>query len=68
MTDPVDKLANNAQRLAATEGLRWIPRKVSAKLAAMLVAIPGIRDVGLTTNGILLAEQPMRCSTRACGG
>ncbi len=26
-------------------------------LVAMLVAIPGIKDVGLTTNGLLLAEQ-----------
>ena len=27
------------------------------KLVAKLVAIPGVKDVGLTTNGILLAEQ-----------
>jgi GTP 3',8-cyclase len=32
-------------------------RKDIHKLARMLVAIPGIRDVGLTTNGILLADQ-----------
>ncbi len=32
-------------------------RKDLHKLVRMLVAIPGIRDVGLTTNGILLAEQ-----------
>jgi cyclic pyranopterin phosphate synthase len=32
-------------------------RKDLHKLARMLVAIPGIRDVGLTTNGILLADQ-----------
>lgn len=31
-------------------------RKDIHKLARLLVAIPGIRDVGLTTNGILLAE------------
>jgi cyclic pyranopterin phosphate synthase len=31
-------------------------RKDLHKLVRMLVAIPGIRDVGLTTNGILLAE------------
>ena len=31
-------------------------RKDIHKLARMLVAIPGIRDVGLTTNGILLAD------------
>jgi cyclic pyranopterin phosphate synthase len=31
-------------------------RKDLHKLARMLVAVPGIRDVGLTTNGILLAE------------
>src|SRR5207302_1334516 len=27
------------------------------RLVAMLCAVPGIRDVGLTTNGILLADQ-----------
>src|SRR5207244_10888478 len=27
------------------------------KLFAMIAAIPGIKDVGVTTNGILLAEQ-----------
>src|SRR5438067_10204881 len=27
------------------------------RLAALLVPIPGIKDVGLTTNGLLLAEQ-----------
>jgi cyclic pyranopterin phosphate synthase len=32
-------------------------RKDIHKLARMLVAVPGIRDVGLTTNGILLADQ-----------
>ena len=32
-------------------------RKELHKLVRMLVAIPGIRDIGLTTNGILLAEQ-----------
>jgi cyclic pyranopterin phosphate synthase len=31
-------------------------RKDVHKLARLLVGIPGIRDVGLTTNGILLAE------------
>jgi cyclic pyranopterin phosphate synthase len=32
-------------------------RKDLHKLVRMLVAVPGIHDVGLTTNGILLAEQ-----------
>lgn len=32
-------------------------RKELHKLVRMLVAVPGIRDVGVTTNGILLAEQ-----------
>jgi cyclic pyranopterin phosphate synthase len=32
-------------------------RRDMHKLVAMLVAIPGIRDVGLTTNGLLLANQ-----------
>lgn len=31
-------------------------RKDLHKLVAMLVAVPGIRDVGLTTNGLLLAD------------
>jgi cyclic pyranopterin phosphate synthase len=41
-------------RLTGGEPLmrRGLPR-----LVAMLAAIPGIRDVGLTTNGLLLAEQ-----------
>src|ERR1700736_4364864 len=30
------------------------------RLVAMLCAVPGIRDVGLTTNGILLADQAQR--------
>jgi cyclic pyranopterin phosphate synthase len=32
-------------------------RKHLARLAEMLVAVPGIKDVGLTTNGLLLADQ-----------
>src|SRR5207244_5905372 len=32
-------------------------RKDLHKLVRMIVAVPGIKDVGLTTNGILLAEQ-----------
>src|SRR5271169_2957877 len=32
-------------------------RRDLARLVRMLVAIPGIRDVGLTTNGLLLADQ-----------
>src|SRR5260370_6596030 len=32
-------------------------RRDLPRLAAMINAIPGIRDVGLTTNGILLADQ-----------
>jgi cyclic pyranopterin phosphate synthase len=32
-------------------------RKELHKLARMLVAVPGLKDVGLTTNGILLEEQ-----------
>src|SRR5258708_24264411 len=31
-------------------------RKDLAKLVAMLAAIPGVRDLGLTTNGLLLAD------------
>src|SRR5947209_4916291 len=51
-------------RVAATLGIDKIRltggeplmRRDLARLAAMLVAIPGIRDVGITTNGLLLAE------------
>jgi len=51
-------------RVAATLGVDKIRltggeplmRKDVHKLARLLVEIPGIRDVGLTTNGILLAE------------
>src|SRR5205085_3156555 len=32
-------------------------RRELTSLVRLLVAVPGIRDVGLTTNGILLAEQ-----------
>jgi len=32
-------------------------RREMHKLVAMLVEIPGIRDIGLTTNGLLLADQ-----------
>jgi cyclic pyranopterin phosphate synthase len=32
-------------------------RKELHKLVRLLVAVPGIRDIGITTNGILLAEQ-----------
>src|SRR5262245_23956664 len=52
-------------RVAATLGVDKVRltggeplmRKDLHKLVRMLVAVPGIRDVGLTTNGILLAEQ-----------
>lgn len=45
----IDKL-----RLTGGEPLM---RKQLDNLVTMLIAIPGIRDVGLTTNGLLLAEQ-----------
>jgi cyclic pyranopterin phosphate synthase len=32
-------------------------RREMPKLVALLAAVPGIKDIGLTTNGILLAEQ-----------
>jgi cyclic pyranopterin phosphate synthase len=32
-------------------------RRDLARLVAMIAAVPGIKDIGLTTNGILLAEQ-----------
>jgi cyclic pyranopterin phosphate synthase len=52
-------------RVAATLGVDKVRltggeplvRKELHKLVRMLVTLPGIKDVGLTTNGILLAEQ-----------
>lgn len=52
-------------RVAATLGVDKVRltggeplvRKEMHKLVQMLVAIPGIKDIGLTTNGILLADQ-----------
>jgi cyclic pyranopterin phosphate synthase len=32
-------------------------RRELARLVEMIVAIPGVRDIGMTTNGLLLAEQ-----------
>src|SRR5947209_5144708 len=45
----VDKL-----RLTGGEPLM---RRHLERLVAMLAAVPGIKDIGLTTNGLLLAEQ-----------
>ena len=52
-------------RVAATLGIDKVRltggeplmRRDLARLAGMLVAVPGVKDVGLTTNGLLLAEQ-----------
>ena len=44
MTDPVDKLANNAQRLAASEGLRWIPRELLVGQVRVVLELPGWLD------------------------
>jgi cyclic pyranopterin phosphate synthase len=50
----VAKLGVNKVRLTGGEPL---VRRELPKLVEMLVAIPGIREVALTTNGILLADQ-----------
>jgi GTP 3',8-cyclase len=50
----VVELGVNKIRLTGGEPL---VRRDVHKLVAMIAPIPGIRDVGLTTNGILLAEQ-----------
>ena len=47
-------LGVNKVRLTGGEPL---VRKDLSKLVAMIAAIDGIRDIGITTNGILLAEQ-----------
>ena len=39
-----------------------------AGAGARLAAIPGIRDLALTTNGVLLAEQAQRSTTPGCAG
>src|SRR5262249_13630636 len=48
------KLGVDKVRLTGGEPLM---RRDVHQLAAMLTAIPGIRDIGMTTNGILLAQQ-----------
>jgi cyclic pyranopterin phosphate synthase len=50
----VVELGVNKVRLTGGEPL---VRRDLHKLVAMIAPIPGIRDVGLTTNGILLADQ-----------
>src|SRR5689334_11346616 len=47
-------LGVNKIRLTGGEPLM---RKELHKLVRLLAAVPGITDIGLTTNGILLAEQ-----------
>src|SRR6476620_7427470 len=44
MTDPVDKLANDAQRLAATEGLRWISWEPLVSQVRVVLERPGWLD------------------------
>ena len=44
MTDPIDELANNAERLAATEGLRWIPREPLVGQVRVVLELPGRLD------------------------
>jgi cyclic pyranopterin phosphate synthase len=50
------KLGITRVRLTGGEPLL---RKELARLVRMLVEVPGIEDIGATTNGILLAEQAM---------
>src|SRR6478672_9080443 len=46
MADPVDELANDAQRFAATEGLRWIPREFLVGDVGVVLELPsGLDDV-----------------------
>ncbi len=55
-------------RLAAEKGIREIRltggeplvRKDLAHLVAMVSAVPGIEDISLTTNGLLLGDQVQR--------
>lgn len=46
-------------KLRLTGGEPLVRRDLD-RLIAMLVAVPGIEDVGITTNGVLLAEQAQR--------
>jgi hypothetical protein len=44
MTDPVNKLANDPYRLAATEGLRRIPRELLVGHVRVVLELPGGLD------------------------
>src|SRR5918992_4866546 len=44
MTDPVDKLANDAQRLATAEGLRWIPCELLVGHIRVVLELAGWLD------------------------
>ena len=43
-------------------------RKDLPRLVEMIASVPGIKDVGLTTNGILLAPMARALWMRACAG
>src|SRR5262245_41027087 len=44
MTDPVDELANNAERLAATKRVRRIPWKLLVGQVRVVLEVPGWLD------------------------
>jgi ABC-type sugar transport system permease subunit len=60
MTDPVDKLANNAQRLAASEGPRWIPRELLVGQVRVVLELPGwLDDVDALVLAIGDVQEPL---------
>ena len=59
--EEIERLARVAAGLGVTKlrltGGEPLVRRDLERLVAQLVAVPGVADLGLTTNGILLAEQ-----------
>ena len=56
MTDPVDKLANDAQRLPATEGLRRIPRELLVGHVRVVLELSGGLDDARTEDDYTTRE------------
>ena len=54
-------------RVRLTGGEPLLRRDLTS-LVRSLADRPAIRDLALTTNGVLLAAQAQRCATRACTG
>ncbi len=70
--EEIERLVRVAAGLGVTKvrltGGEPLVRRDLARLVAAGRRVPGIVDVGLTTNGILLARWPATSATRASGG